>query len=658
MNPSAVLEWWTIPMLSLPAMDPRITTNWVRFGEFEVDLRTGELRNDGRVVHLPLQPFQLLALLLERPGELVTREELRQKLWPADTFVDFDVGLNSAIRKLRDALGDSAEHPAYVETLPRRGYRLIAPVPELDSPAIRDETTAPVPASLAAHRRHVWVLAVAALCASVIALFAFDVGGFRRLLSLRPARGEIRAIAVLPLENLTGDPNQEYFADGMTDALITDLAQIRGLRVTSRTSALRYKGARKTLPEIAKELSVDAVVEGTVARSGNRVRIDAQLIQASTDRHLWARSYERDLSDILSLQRDLARAIAAEVAVNLSPQEQSQLARARAVNPDAYESYLKGRYFFNKRNKEALLKSIEYLQQAILKDPEYAPAYAALSETYTVLGAGMPAGLPKDVAGVKALPAAEQAVKLDPASAEAHAALGLAKDRFTDDRAGTEQEFRRAIDLNPGYATAHHWYALYLMRNGRPEEAFPEMRRALQLDPVSPNINGAMANLLMTARQYDKALEQARRTVELDPNQFNSRIRMAWSYVLADKYEEALPELKKAEEISPGSSVTCGVLGYVYGHLGNKGEAERVLNDCKNLPPLVRRSSSVALIYLGLGQREEAIRWMQKSYAEHDLWPRPYRNLPEFDDLRRDPRFQELERRMDPELIPGKASPG
>src|ERR1700686_1148977 len=364
------------------------TPRTLRFGLFELDLRSGELWKKGRKVPLGGQPIQILICLLERSGELVTREELRGKLWPADTYVNFEHGLNAAVKRLRRALNDSADNPRFVETLPRRGYRFLAPVESVRAdeyvpvvaeipPAKSDSVSEEPPAAEDHHRvAPQWLLAWKKLGIALLLVFAILT-----VWMLRPKNSRspvIQSLAVLPLENLSHDPSQDYFADGMTDELITELGQISGLRVISRTSAMTYKGARKALPQIARELNVDAVVEGTVLRSGNRVRITAQLIRASADKHLWAQSYEGELSDILALQKKVARAIADQIRIKLNPNERTGLNHPKAVNPEAYEAYLKGRYFWNKRTGEGLTKAADYFQQAIAKDPTYARAYTGL----------------------------------------------------------------------------------------------------------------------------------------------------------------------------------------------------------------------------------------------------------------------------------------
>jgi serine/threonine protein kinase/Flp pilus assembly protein TadD len=484
-----------------------------------------------------------------------------------------------------------------------------------------------------------WVVGL--LAVGLLLLLGLAISGRHRLFTKTPSM-PIRSIAVLPLENLTGDPGQQYFTDGMTDALITTLAQVGSLRVISRTSTMHYRDSRKTLPEIARELGVDAVVEGSVVRSGNRVRINAQLIQAPTDRHLWAKSYERDIQDVLVLQNELARTIASEVQIQLTPNEQARLGNTRPVNPEAYEAYLRGRFFWNKRNKEAINKSIEYFNEAIRLDPGYAAAYAGLADAYNVTGCGAPAGLTMTEGGPKARAAALKAVELDENSAEAHAALGSEKGCYEGDQTGAENEYRHAIALNPNYATAHHWYAVLLL-GWRNQEGLDQIQQALRLDPVSPNINGLYGNLLMETRQFDKAVEQFRKTVELDPQQYNSRMRLGFAYAVVHRYAEAESEFKKAEDISPGSLYTFGALAYVYGLEGKRTEAGKMLPEVRAKALKAGHPWLVCLVYVGLDQKDEAIQWLEKAYEQGDF----YFDLenPLVDPLRSDPRFQDLERR-------------
>ena len=482
----------------------------LRFGVFELDLRSGELRKHGSKIRLQAQPFQVLAMLLQHQGEVVSREELQKQLWPADTFVDFDHGLNKAINKIREALGDSAESPRFVETVARRGYRFLAEVKAADAVAVqtleptsRFESAAkgadlavPVPElAPAAHPRRsaMWSTSVALVVMIFAALAVWAI------YSPKHPSAVIRSLAVLPLESLSNDASQDYFADGMTDELISDLGQISALRVISRTSVMTYKRARKPLPQIARELNVDAVVEGTVLRSGDRVRITAQLIEAASDKHLWSQSYEGDLRDTLALQNEVARAIAAQIQIKLNPQEQAALKNVKAVKPDAYESYLKGRYFWNKRTAESLKVALAYFNQAIDEDPNYAQAYSGLADTYALLGDWQYAVMTAKEALPNAKAAATKALQLDPALGEAHNSLAFVLDGFDWDLQSGGKEFQRAIELNPGYATAHHWYAWHLCLLGRYQEALAEMKRTESLDPLSLVINADLAELLALA---------------------------------------------------------------------------------------------------------------------------------------------------------------
>src|ERR1700734_2826319 len=482
-------------------MDPRLNSV-VRFGTYEVSLQSGEVRKSGLRIRVQQQPIKLLKALLERPGEVVTREELRGRVWPDESFGDFDQALNIAVGKLRSALGDSAENPRFIETLPKRGYRFIADVsvvdvdarpkrPESsagDLPGLQEKKTEPAHKLQNAESAVVppWRLWPAR---RVIVGLAFVVGlpmlalWFFHSDSRAPAG--IRSLAVLPLNNLSGDASQNYFADGMTDELITDLAQISALRVISRTSVMTYKGARKPLPQIARELNVDAVVEGSVLRSGDQIRITAQLIEASTDKHLWSQSYEGELKDTLALQNQVARAIAEQIRINLNPQEQAALKAAKVVNPEAYESYLKGRYFWNKRTPDSLKVALAYFNQAIEEDPTYARAYSGLADTYALLGDWQYGVMTPKEALPKAKAAATKALELDNTLSEAHNSLAFCFDAFDWDLESAGKEFQRAIELNPGYATAHHWHAWHLSLLGRYDEAIEEMKKAKNLDPLS-----------------------------------------------------------------------------------------------------------------------------------------------------------------------------
>jgi TolB-like protein/DNA-binding winged helix-turn-helix (wHTH) protein/Flp pilus assembly protein TadD len=657
----------------------------VRFGRFEVDFRAGELLKNGRKIRLQDQPLQVLAMLLERPGEVVRRDDLRLRLWPTDTFVDFDHGLNNAINRLREALNDSADAPRFIETLPRRGYRFIAPVET--SPAATPVAStyfspgqvpiAPPGPRVGLHKLWVAAAAVAVLTSLLIGV---NIRGWRDRLLAKPRTAPIQSIAVLPLENLTGDPSQDYFADGMTDALITDLAQIQALRVISRTSVVGYKGTRKTLPQIARELGVDAVVEGTVARSGDRVRIDAQLIQAETDEHLWANSYEGSLGQILALQNAVAEAISKQVRAKLTPRESERLASRPTVTPEAYELYLRGNYFLETRTREGMEKALHYYQQATEKDPSSALALSGLADTYSLLhGFGF---LPENEAIPKGRAAAEKAVSLDGSSAEALTALAA----FTDDPAEEERLFRRAIEINPGYALTHHWYARFLSENNRYDEALAEIRRARSLDPLSVRIVVNEGEILFLAAQRDKALEQFNLALDMDPNFPVTHWALGRSLFYARQYDSALSHLRKATELNTNEPGFHRWRAVVYEFLGRYQEAipefgrTDLLNGMDPVEASARAAAlrkalatsgergywrkwialrmkdrkksphvyayNIAYDYAHLGDNAKAVAWLETCLSEKSCAPIDVRTDPGLDGLRSDPRFQSALGRM------------
>jgi len=642
-------------------MEPLRPTSVVRFGTYEVSLHSGEVRKAGLRIRVQQQPLKLLEILLERPGEVVTREELRSRVWSDESFGDFDQAVNIAIGKLRSALGDSAENPRFIETLPKRGYRFIADVSVVDADARpkgpesaagdlpgQERKTEPEPRAqdaglaLAPKRRLRPVLRVISTSALVLSLLIIFVLLFR---SRGRAPTGIRSLAVLPLENLSADASQNYFADGMTDELITDLAQISALRVISRTSVMVYKGARKPLPQIARELNVDAVVEGTVLRSGDQVRITAQLIEASTDKHLWSQSYEGELRDTLALQNKVARAIADQIRINLTPQEQAALKNVKVVNPQAYESFLKGRYFWNKRTADGLKVALAYFNQAIEEDPKYAEAYSGLADTYALLGDWQYAVMTPKEAFPKAKAAAINAVELDSTLGEAHNSLAFVLDGFDWDFNSAGNEFRRAIELNPGYATAHHWYAWHLSLLGRYDEAIAEMRKAENLDPLSLIINADLAELLVLAHSYDESIQQSRKTIEMDPNFALAHNQLAQAYLQKHMYAEAVAELQKAVQISGGSPTCIANLARAYVVSGKRSEALELLSELKKRSnPGYSNASEIAIVYASLGDNNQAMNWLEKGYEER--FNPGVLLRPGFDPLRSDSRFQSLVHRI------------
>ena len=632
--------------MSAPAQASRA----LRFDTFELDLRAGELRKRGVKLRLQGQPLQVLAILLESAGNLVTREELRSQLWPADTFVDFDHSLHNAIARIREALADSAETPRYIETLPRRGYRFIAQVEQVraELPLAPSEngnqTGQKVAATTRAKPRMALAFTLLALVAVGSVFWLVRTGSHAT-----SAAPRLRSIAVLPLENLSGDPSQEYFADGMTDELITDLAKVGALRVISRTSVMRYKGTKKSLPEIARELNVDGIVEGSVLRSGNRVRITAQLLHAPTDQHLWAETYERDLGNVLKLQSEVAQTIAQQVRVQLTPQQQARLRSSPAVNPEAYEAYLRGRYFLSNQftMAEPLNKAKSYFEESIRKDPGFALAYSGLADSYVYLAFSGQGGLSPDHAYKSAKAALNKALELDDSIGEAYDTLGLLSWRFEWNWEAAERNFNRAIALAPSYSCAHEDRAVYLSFLGQRAEALAEIATSNELDPgPSSAMTESAAQYQM--RNYEALLDASRRGVAANPNEWTEHYNLAVGYVGTGKLLEAISEYQKAVEISDGNPDAVASLAHAYAVIGRRAQAEKILHDLEHKSKSVYVSPyTFATIYAGLGEKDRAFEFLEKAYQQRSLdIPWHLKADLRIDNLRSDPRFQDLARRV------------
>ena len=615
-----------------------------RFGVFEADLDARELTKLGKLLPLQEQPFQLLAMLLEKPGVLVTREELRARLWP-QTVVDFDHGLNKAISKIRDILGDSAENPRFIQTVARRGYRFLADVTVVDTgevaaappenASVDSPTLDPAPARL--RPSAAWAMAGAALL-----LITAGMVIWIRSTSNHSSLPSIRSLAVLPLENLSGDASQDYFSDGMTDELITQLAQVPDLRVISRSSMMTYKQSHKPLAEIARELNVQAIVEGSVLRSGDHVRITAQLIRLPADEHIWAHSYEGDLRDTLVLQNQVAQAIANQIRVTVSGQQRVQ--NPRAVNAQAYDSYLKGRYYWNKRTIEGLKEAINYFKQSISIDPGYAEAYSGLADSYALAGDWANGILPPSEAFPLAKAAANEALALNDRLAEAHTSLALVLDLYYWDWDAAEKQYALAINLNPGYAVAHEWYAWHLLLLGHGAEALFEMRRAESLDPVSPVIRSNLADVLTVSHLFEESVRQSRRTLALDPNFAIGHFHLAEALVQQRQYEAAIAEFQQAIELSGHLALFDANLAHAYALSGRRADALKIAKDMEARLDLNPAAGRIALIYVGLGDLDQAMNWLNKAYDARfnpEVLVRPT-----FDPLRSDARFRELRRRL------------
>jgi TolB-like protein/DNA-binding winged helix-turn-helix (wHTH) protein/Flp pilus assembly protein TadD len=625
--------------------DASKSSSIIRFGAYEANLAAGELRKNGSKIKLQERPFEILAILLERPGEMVSREQLREHLWPADTFVDFDHGLNNAVNKLRYALDDSADNPRFVETVGRRGYRFIAPV-ERPIQTVRAHEASPENAAAARPARpsrRVWIAGLAALAIVLLVIAGWNAGWWGQRLRQEAGAAHIQSVAVLPLDNLSGNPAEEYFADGMTDELITELAKIGSLRVISRTSVMHYRGTKKTLPQIGRELNVNAVVEGSVMRSGDHVRINAQLILVATDHHLWAKSFERDLRDVLAIQGEVAQAIATEVQIKLTPQERAHFSATRPVNPEAYEAYLKGHYYSDKGTEVEVRKGIEYLNAALRIDPSYAPAWAGMADSYYNLSNVY---LPPAEAMPKARAAAEKALAIDETLASAHTALGLVRLYYDRDLPAAEREFRRAIELGPNDAQAHLWYGTYCALMGRREESLPHLKLAQQLDPLSPETSTYVGFALYLLREYAQVVVQSLESLKVDPNNWGAHADLGMGYQQMGRFTEAVAEFHQASELS-GSPPLLAELGHAYAVAGKKAEAQKVLGDLMELSK--RRfvpAFGIAIIHVGLGHREQALHWLEKAYEDRSEDFVSLRADPQFDPLRSDPRFANLLRRV------------
>jgi TolB-like protein/DNA-binding winged helix-turn-helix (wHTH) protein len=629
----------------------------VRFGVFEADLVARELRKNGVKVHLQEQPFLFLEALVERPGEVVTREELRQRLWPGDTFVDFDNSLNTAMNKIREALGDSAEHPIFVQTLPRRGYRFIAPIDANENGQKAKDQTQPETVEIAPkvmRYRAMLIGGLAILGAAIIlfgALVGLDVDGLRGRMWGRTATPRIRSLAVLPLANLSNDPAQEYFTDGMTDALITELSQISALKVISRTSMMQYKKTDKSLPQIARELDVDAVVEGTVQRSGDRVRISAQLIQGATDKHIWASSYDRSMQDVLSLQGDIANEIAEEIRVKVTPQERQRMTHARPINLNAVEDYLQGRYHYQKAkdvgfhrgaekaHEAELNHAVAFFQQAVAEDPYYAQAYLGIGEIW-----GVPATYPYPPTSM-AQPAREalkKALAIDPDLAEAYVDLGRIDYRYWNWSA-LEFEAKHAIELNPNLASAHDLYAAYLLVMGRIDEAMEEAERTRALDPGTDRV----AWVFYCRHQFDRFIEMKRSDVERHAFGAMGHYDLGHGYEHAHMYKEAVEEWEEAmsgfgyEDLAEDLRQGYGVGGFEGAVRGWAAGLETLSMQGEPIHP-----DLMVYLYAILGERDRSFAWLEKSMEMHSSGSSVLTIDPDMDELRSDPRFADLLRRV------------
>ena len=610
------------------------------FANCEFDELGRKLRVNGNSIELEPKPMEVLLYLLHHPGEVASKETLLDTVWPG--LMVGDGSLATAVSKLRKAIGD--DDSLIVQTVPRVGYRLGVPVRALstDTAVQRLEPiTDHLTDETASQRHRTWrAVAIVATLILIAAAAAISWKYFFSAGKGAPSGAQVTSIAVLPIVNMSGDPTQDFLADGMTEELITELSQVHALRVISRTTVMQYKSARKPLPEIARQLRVDLVLEGSVLRSGNRVRVTAQLIQAENDSHLWAESYDRDFQDILNLQKELAHQITRQVRVTLSPSEEKQLTTSATVNPQAHELYLEGRYFWNQRTKEALNRAASYFQQASVADPNYAQAYAGLADTYVELVAF---GNIDPVKGIsEAQAAAKKAIALNDSVAEAHAALGYLIAAGWDWK-GSEKEFQRALEINPGYNVALYQSGFLQSLYGHHDEAIRLARKALDTDPLSPIVLYRAGRVEFHARQYDEAVQLFSRILELNPNDQLGAYGLGLVSQAQGNHEQAIAYFQR-ENLNHGLDVVSARASQ-----GKKEEAKRelaaILESTKK-QNVYLRPGLVAEVYASLGDKDEAIRWLEKGYRERDAWLALLKVWPAFDPLRSDPRFQDLLKRM------------
>lgn len=613
-------------------MQPRVSEEEViRFREFELALKSGELRKDGEVVRLQPQPFKALAFLASHAGQMVSREELQQAVWEGETFVDFEHGLNFCIKQIRAALGDDAQSPRFIETLPRRGYRFIAEVETLNGGI--ESNVAPEIPSISPVKSSARQFILIGIVAALIVAGYFLWQSFNRTIPKSKVM-----IAVLPFENLDG-ADKDYFSDGMTEEMIARLGQIQPERlgVIARTSVMTYKGTKKDIARIGAELGVDFVLEGSVRREEEKIRITAQLIQTSDQTHLWSQTFDRAAGDALSAQSDVADKIAGALAIELLKDKKGEA--AHSTNAEAVDAYLRGRYLWNRGDRESVAKSIEHFKQAIEKDPDYGAAFAGLADSYRLLGMFY-VMLPAE-SYPKAKEAAMRAIEFDPASAEAYVSLGTIAFRYEWKWEEAERHFLRAIEINPSLGMAHHDYSWFLVSMGRLDEGIEQMKLAQRLDPLSPLANSDVGWVYLMARRYDEAIEQIKRTLEIEPRFGSALACLERAYTLKGQHREALEVLLRetgnASAVIQSSDPQQAVKAIYRQRLERRLEA---------MEKTRRSSYNLALLYAAVDERDRAFEWIEKAFEERDPMLVSIRFDPAVDSLRADPRFERLLRRM------------
>lgn len=627
--------------------EPARTIRKVRIGPFEVNFDLGELRKHGTHMKIHDQPLKILALLVAHPGELVTREEIRQRLWTSDTFVDFDNGLNSAINRLRTVLGDSAETPKFIETVPRRGYRFIASVDDIEG-AIAPLPEEPQPVGNFSRvgwlsgRRLLWIaIPAAAVLALTIFVWLRAQRNPDKIAAMQAPLTPVR-IAVLPFTNLTGDRQQEYLCDGMTEDMIAALGGLSPgrLDVIARTSAMHYKNTVESAPQIGRELRVDYLLESSVQTATGGLRITSRLIRASDAGQVWTGEFDVKSNDPASSQHGTAAAIADSINLTLSPASDARSPSMRTANPEAYRYYLLGRYCWNKRNGGDLERARTYFEQAIDRDPTYARAFAGLADDYLVLGAGF---MPADDAYPRAKAMARRAIELDANLTEPYASLAYEEFIEEWDWQQAEANFRRSLALDPNYATAHEWYAIFLAALRRSDEAVKEIDRALELDPLSLAVNYNAASIYLQAGRNVEAVEFAKKSLEIDPNSTPAHLTLAAVYERTGRYREAIVEFETASRNSGEPHRNSLMAAHSYALEGNRNKALAILHDW--LPTADRPLGSaygIAFVYAALGEKPEAFQWLRKAVAQRSCTASEINTDWRLDALRADAQFAEI----------------
>lgn len=630
------------------ASEPIRVQEPIRFGEdFQIEISARRLRRRGHVVKLERIPLEILVLLVEHRGEILTRDEIVTKVWGKDVFLDTDNSIRGAIRKIRQVLKDDPEQPRFIQTVTGQGYRFVAAVITPEEADLATKTQ-PLPTEgpkndhePASPRARGWL----ALGAVVLLGLLGVTYVMTRNRSRDTASPKVKSLAVLPLKNLSGDPTQEYLADGMTEDLIGRLSGIRDLRVISRTSAMRFKESRMSTPEIAKALQVDAIVEGSVIREGSRIRVHAQLIRAATDEHFWSESYDRELRDALALESDVAQAIARRVEVTITGKERARLVAARSVSPEVYESYLKGQSVLDAAySRSGNEKSISYFEEAIKRDPAFAPAYVGLAQAYDNL-ATVFIGAPPGEVRPKVISAARKALELDPELAEPHVLLAdiyQEQWRWSD----AEAEYKQALDLKPNDAVAHLGFARWLLCHGRIEEALTWAHRGRELDPFTVT-GSSIGQILFYGHRSDEAIHELRSLLAVKPDAASALWFLGFALIAKGEPNEAIPVLEKAASVSDRSPGVLGVLVRAYAHAGRRADALRILDELKR-----RRqrgyvpAGAFVNAYLGLGENEQAFVWLERAAQEQSNIMQFVKVHPFFDPVRNDPRFVDLLHRV------------